>query len=231
MKILKTTKPKVKLLNLNLLKTDDKGYKEKHLNNALLKDVELKFKNALNIVFKFHAANKKILFIGTSITLNRQLKTLFKNTNHSFIPEKVWLNGVLTNTKSIFKFLFNKYFKKNKNNLKFLFNLTNKNNLVVIINEYSNSNILKEISKKRIPAIALNYNIVNLNQCSSAYKIKQNLNGRVNKSINNTFYSILTAVLKKAEKIRIKKIKNNLKQKHKNKIKKFYKKNVLFKKK
>lgn len=232
MKIVKLAKKQTKLLNFNELETKNSSYKKKHLNYVLKKDLEFRLKNVLNIIFKFHSENKKILFLGTPIRLNKQLKELFKNTNHSFIPEKIWLNGILTNTKSIFKFLFKKYFKKNINNLKFLFNLTCKKNLIIFLNESLSLNPLIEFSKKRIPTISLNYNNTNLNKYSSTYKIKQNLNNIKNKSINNLFFSILTTTLKKAEKVRIKILKFNLKQKKlKQKNKKFYKKNAFFKKK
>lgn len=229
MKIVKIAKKQTKLLNLYELETQISSYKKKLFNYVLRKDLEFKFKNALNIIYKFHSENKKILFLGTPLKLNKQLKELFKNTNHSFIPEKIWLGGILTNTKSIFKFLFKKYFKKNRNNLKFLFSLTSKNNLIVILNESLNTNPLKEFSKKRIPTISLNYNIMNLGNYSSAYKIKQNFNNIENKSINTLFFSILTTTLKKAEKVRIKKIKFDLKRrKFKHKSKKFNKKNAFF---
>lgn len=232
MKIVKIAKKQTKLLNLYELETQISSYKKKLFNYVLRKDLEFKFKNALNIIYKFHSENKKILFLGTPLKLNKQLKELFKNTNHSFIPEKIWLGGILTNTKSIFKFLFKKYFKKNRNNLKFLFSLTSKNNLIVILNESLSTNPLKEFSKKRIPTISLNYNIMNLGNYSSAYKIKQNFNNIENKSINTLFFSILTTTLKKAEKVRIKKIKFDLKRrKFKHKSKKFNKKNAFFKKK
>lgn len=225
MKIVKIAKKQTKLFNLYELETQISSYKKKLFNYILRKDIEFKFKNALNIIFKFHSENKKILFLGTPLKLNKQLKELFKNTNHSFIPEKIWLGGILTNTKSIFKFLFKKYFKKNRNNLKFLFSLTSKNNLIVILNESLSINPLKEFSKKRIPTISLNYNLINLSNYGSAYKIKQNLNNIENKSINTLFFSILTTTLKKAEKVRIKTIKLDLKRrklKHKNKKNAFF---------
>lgn len=246
MKIVKIVKGKSKLLDLITFKTKESHLKKNHFNYLLKKDVEMKFKNALNIIFKFHSNNKKILFLGTPLNLNKRLKKLFKNTNHSFIPEKIWLNGVLTNTKSIFKFLFKKYFKKNKNNLKFLFNLTSKNNLVVILNESLSTNPFKEFSKKRIPTISLNYSNINLNCSNSTYRIKQNINNNENKITNNLFFSILTTTLKKAEKVRKKNIEFNLKQriarkkniefnlkkrKVRQKNKKIVKKNAFFKKK
>ena len=223
MKIVKKLNKQTKLCNLN--------------------NLEFKFKNALNIIFKFHSENKKILFLGTPLKLNKPLKKLFKNTKHSFIPEKIWVSGILTNTKSIFKFLYKKSYKKNKNYLKFLFNLTIKNDLIVILNEYLNKFSLKELSKTKIPTISVNSNNTNMNSYNSTYKIKQNLNNIENKSISNLFFSILTTILKKAEKVRIKTIQFDLEQKiirqireknkkkfnHKNK--EFNHKNAFFKKK
>lgn len=199
MKIVKKVNRKEKLLNLNSLQIKTSNSKKNHFNYLLKKNIELKFKNALTIIFGFHSKNKKILFLGTPLKLNKPLKKLFKNTNHSFIPEKIWLNGVLSNTKSVLKFLFKKYLKKNKNNLKFLFKLTSKNNLIVILNESLSTNPLKEFYKKKIPTISLNCSNTNLNCSNSTYRIKQNLNDNENKSINNLFFSVLVATLKKAE--------------------------------
>ena len=183
----------IKLLNPNCLKLQV---------SDLNKNIGLKFKNALNIIFKFHSDNKKILFVGTPLQLTKQLKNLLKNTNHLTIPEKIWFNGILTNTKIIFKFLFKKLLKKNKNTLKFLFNLTIRNDLIVILNEYLSVAFLKEISKKQLPIISLNYNNVDLKKLNSTYKIQQNNY----KNNNKFFFSILINILKKAEKFRKMKI-------------------------
>ena len=191
MKIVKIARKQTKLLNLNALETKISSSKKKYLNYVLRKDLEFRFKNALNIIFKFHSENKKILFLGTPLKLTKQLKELLKNTNHSFIPEKLWLSGILTNTKSIFKFLFKKYFKKNKNNLKFLFNLTSKNNLIVILNESLTTNPLKEFSKKRIPTISLNYKNTNINNYSSTYRIRQNLSPITHSSVRESLLQSL----------------------------------------
>ena len=187
MKIIKNRK---KQLNLNTLKMGH--IKKNYLNYLLNKNIEYKFKNALYIIYKFHSENKNILFIGTPLKFNKQLKELFKNTNHLFIPEKIWLNGLLTNTKPIFRFLFKKYLKiNNKNNLKFLFNITRKKNLVVIINEYLNPISLKEFSKKQIPIISLNY-------ISLIYNVKNNINN--NEKFNNFFFLVLRNIFKNVEK-------------------------------
>lgn len=241
MKIVKIIKNQTKLLNLGTPRLKTKILKKNHLNYGILKNnLEFKLKNALNIIFKFHSENKKILFLGTPIKLNNQLKELLKNTKHSFIPEQIWLSGILTNTKSIFRLLFKKCLKKNKNNLKLLFDLKNKNDIVVIINEFLNRKPLYEFLKKGTPTISLNYSGNKLKQFSSTYKIKKNSTDIGNKSINNLFFSILTTTLKKAEKVRIEKIKISLKQKKRRfsknnksnfKQRKFFKKNALFKKK
>ena len=243
MKIVKKLNKQTKLCNLNERRKKITSSKKKGLEYNQINNLEFKFKNAFNIIFQFHSKNKKILFLGTPLKLNKPLKKLFKNTKHSFIPEKIWVSGILTNTKYIFKFLYKKSYKKNKNYLKFLFSLTTKNNLIVILNEYVNKFFLKELSKTKIPTISLNYHNTNMNSYNSAYKIKQNLNNIENKSINNFFFSILATILKKAEKVRIKTIQFDLEQKiikqirEKNKKKfnykkkKFYHKNAFFKKK
>ena len=63
MKIVKRVKKRARLLSLNALET------KKHSHDVLIKNIGFKFKNALNIIFKFHSENKKILFLGTPLKL------------------------------------------------------------------------------------------------------------------------------------------------------------------
>ena len=65
MKIVKIARKQTKLLNLNALETKISSSKKKYLNYVLRKDLEFRFKNALNIIFKFHSENKKILYPRT----------------------------------------------------------------------------------------------------------------------------------------------------------------------
>ncbi|WP_428025518.1 30S ribosomal protein S2, partial [Arcobacter sp.] len=113
---------------------------KKRTDYLLIKNMESRLKKILHIIYKFHVANKKILFIGTPLKLNYKIKQLLTNKKHSFIPESIWMNGIITNSKSLFKYLtiedlINKDLDKN---LKFLFHLKKQANLIVVLNESSN---------------------------------------------------------------------------------------------
>ena len=124
MKISRLNQYKTKLLKFKLLTT--KIYKnQKDVNYLLLKDAEARLKKILHIIYRFHAANKKILFIGTPLRLNNQIKQFLKRKKHSFIPEKTWMNGVVTNPGPSFKHLLKSHAVNTNKTSKFLFNLKN----------------------------------------------------------------------------------------------------------
>ena len=235
MKIATLNKHKTKLLRLKLIKT--KVYKnEKNFNYLLLKNMETRLKKVLNVIYRFHIANKKILFIGTPLKLNNKIKQLLKNKKHNFIPETIWMNGIITNPKPSFKHLLKRHAITNDKTSKFLFNLRNQADLVVILNENFNITALKESSLKRIPTISLNskYSFSNLNL--STYKVAGDYNFVKKPIRNNLFFLLLSSLLKKAEVLREKNIQINLKQKKFKTTKKSwnpnnYKKHVFSKKK
>ena len=194
MKIKKIITTQNKLFNLKLLKT--KNYTKLFFYNIKIKTIKLSLKKSLDIIYKFHTTNKKILFIGTPLKKNKQIKKLLKNTKHTFLPEKMWVNGAMSNSSSIIRHLFKKQkldnFKKKKPKLKF------KYNLIVFIKELSNESLLKELLFKQIPIISLSNN-ANFN--SATYKTLGNfyLNYK-QKSQNNYFFTILNNIFKKAKK-------------------------------
>ena len=219
MKITVLHKYKTKLLKLKLLKT--KVHKsQKNFDYLLLKDMETRLKKILHIIYRFHAANKKILFIGTPLELNNQIKQLLKGKKHSFIPESVWMSGIITNTSSSFKYLVKRHAINNDRTSKFLFNLKNQADLIVVLNEKLNMTALSESSLKRIPTISLNatYNSFNLNL--STYKVSGDYTFTEKKVRNNIFFLLLSSLLKKAEILRKKQIQINTKRKRSKLVKK-----------
>lgn len=84
MKIKNLIKHKNKLLKLKLLNT--KIYKKNYaLKNLKIEEIEHRLKKGLQIIYKYHIYNKRIIFISSSSTL--KLTNLLKNTKHLFIPE------------------------------------------------------------------------------------------------------------------------------------------------
>jgi ribosomal protein S2 len=201
MKITKLNKHRTKLLKLKLLKT--KIYKNQtNFNYMLLKDIEARLKKALHVIFRFHVANKKILFIGTPIKLNSQIKQLLKDKKHSFIPELIWMNGIVTNSNPSFKHLLKRHAIDSDQTSKFLFNLKNQTDLIVVLNEKLNLTALEESSLKRVPTISLNSNYGLSNIDLSTYKVGGDYNFNKKETRNNLFFLLLSSVIKKAEVLR-----------------------------
>ena len=228
MKITTLKKYKTKLLKLKLLKT--KTYRnEKNFDYLLLKNIETRLKKVLHIVYRFHAANKKILFIGTPLKLNDQIKKLLKNKKHSYIPESIWMSGIITNSKSSFQHLIKQHAINKDKTSKFLFNLKNQADLIVVLNEGSNLAALEESSVKRIPTISLNVNSNSTNSDLSIYKAIGDYNLTKKTIRDNFFFLLLNSILKKAEQARKQQVRYTKKRKVKNSFRS--KKNAFKKKK
>ena len=228
MKITTLKKYKTKLLKLKLLKT--KTYRnEKNFDYLLLKNIETRLKKVLHIIYRFHVANKKILFIGTPLKLNNQIKKLLKNKKHSYIPESIWMSGIITNSKSSFQHLIKQHAINKDKTSKFLFNLKNQADLIVVLNEGSNLAALEESSVKRIPTISLNVNSNSTNSDLSTYKAIGDYNLTKKTIRDNFFFLLLNSILKKAEQARKQQVRYTKKQKVKNSFRS--KKNAFKKKK
>lgn len=171
------------LTKLNLLNT--KIFTKKILDeNIHIEDIKYQLKKALQIIYNYYVTNKKILFIGG--ILPKLLKQL-KNSNHTWVSEKDWLNGVLTN---------NIAHSSKKNPYKSRLHFQKKYNLIVIFGE-NNKNILEESYTAKIPTISLNTK-KNINNTLCCYKISGNLKFTEKFIRDNFFYVMLETTLKRA---------------------------------
>jgi ribosomal protein S2 len=202
MKIKNIIKYKNKLLKLKLIKT--KIYKKKdHLTNTRIENIEYRLKKALHIIYKYHTTNKRILFIGVPVHTDKETKNLINSTRHTFIPESAWVNGIITNKASCFKYLSENP-KATTNKLsKLLLKLRNKSDLVVVFNKIADKDALGECYLARIPVISLNCDLNPLKN-KSTYKIPGNFNFTKKKVRNDFFFSILKATFKKANQLKSK---------------------------
>lgn len=196
MKLKRTSLYKNKVLKLQLVKTKIFD-KKQYLNNIKLEDIEYRLKKALHLIYKFHIKNKKIAFIGTPVILTPNFRSLFKTTNHAIIPESIWMNGILTNQSSSFRYLSKD--QKTAKLLEILFQLKRKSDLIVICDSSINAVALEEGYVAKIPIISFGNNFSITNNKSS-YKIPGNFNSKVQIFRNNFLFSILLATLKKADK-------------------------------
>lgn len=199
MKIEKIKSSKNKILRLKLIQT--KIYKKSYNNFIKIEDICSRTKKAMHIIYNYHINNKKILFIGTPMQIHTasKFKTLLNETQHIFIPESLWMYGLLTNQEMCFKRL-----SRGSNSIKdksseMLFQLKKKSDLIVVLNSSSNKEAITEASISRIPVISLNYDFKLLDN-SLNYKIPGNFKFIKKKIRDVFFYSILAATLKKAQK-------------------------------
>lgn len=195
MKLNKIKSSNYRLVKLKLIKT--KVYKKPLDQFINIEDISIRLKKALHIIYKYHINNKKILFIGTPINVDLKFQNILKSTKHTLIPEALWLNGLITNQRSCFKYL-----SKNQKTLsnkisKLLFKIRNKSDLIVILNSLNNSSALNEGYTSKIPVISMNYNLEEID-FKTSYKVFGNFQFK-KKKVRDTFvYSLLTAIFKKA---------------------------------
>ena len=184
MKIIKLKTYKNKLTKVNLINT--KIFDKKILNEDInIDEIKYQLKKSLQVIYKYHFNNKKILFIGGVVP--RILKQI-KNSKHTWISEYNWLNGFLTNK----NFVNSSNQNPRKNRIKFQKNY----NLIVILSD-ENSSILKESYSNKIPTICLNVETDLFNDTYS-YKISGNFRFTQKYIKENFFYKILETTLKRA---------------------------------
>ena len=194
----KTNDKQNKILKLILIKS--------HFNkkNILKKDNLKHIKPALRIIHKCHINNKKILFVGMPFSYSYKIK----NSNHMYIPESIWVKGILTNSKQVSEYLRKKKHRKIKNkkiqikNSKFLLNLTKKPDLIVILNKSTDTEALNEGYLTRIPVVTLSPKSLPIKDFKSSYKIPTNL---LTESNQNIFIPFIVSILKKNTKHSLKK--------------------------
>lgn len=194
MKIKKITKYKSNLIKLKLIKT--RVYKKNNYNFIKIEEIISKLKKALHIIYKYEVANKRILFVGTEIQVNKKLKNLIASTKHMYVPESVWMSGVLTNQQSCFKYLLKNQQSINRKISTILFKMKKKSDLIVILDSSSNPKALNEAYLTRTPVISLNSNSLNI---KSSYNVPGNFKFTNKKIRNNFFYTLLASVLNKAQ--------------------------------
>jgi ribosomal protein S2 len=202
MKIKNIIKYKNRLLKLKLIKT--KMYKKIDCStNTQIEDIEYRLKKALHVIYKYHVNNKRILFIGVPIHTDKETKSLISGTKHTFIPRSAWVNGIITNKASCFKYLLENPKASANESSKLLFKLENKSDLVVVFDKVADKNALNETYLARIPVISLNCDL-NLLKNKSSYKIPGNFQFTKKKVRNDFFFSILKATFKKADQLKSK---------------------------
>lgn len=206
---------KNKLTKLKIIET--KTYKKNIPFSIKTIDIISRLKKALQIIHKYHVYNKRILFVGIPHNNVKRLKSSIINQKHLYIPSSVWLNGIITNQKSCFKYLYKNQTLINPKFFKVLSKFNKKINLIVVLESNFSNNIVKESYIASIPTIFITPSL-KIENYKISYKIPGSFNFLKRKNKDDFFFSILLATLKKA---------NKLKKKSKKRL--IYKNRELFK--
>jgi ribosomal protein S2 len=202
---------KNKFIKLKLLET--KIYTNTFKNSNKLINITTSLKKILNLIYKYHINNKRILFIGPSIEqTNLNFQKIFKSTKHLILPKSIWMNGIITNSTACFKYIIKNQDIINKNFYKAIYKLNSNIDLIVILESFYTKNILKEGYLAKIPVILLeNTNTKNV-KLKPNYLVSGNFKLSEKKTKENFIYLILFSIFKKINKIKNKNKKLKLKK-------------------
>jgi ribosomal protein S2 len=166
-----------------------------NLPDADLSNIMLNFKKALQVIFKYHSNNKRILFLGVPKVIET---TLNSQTNHTAVSNSFNIKR-LQLSKSI------------KNSVRFssriaatakasvLPKLNSKPDLIVLFDQsFLDSKyeaIVKEAYIARIPVIKFN-DTLQERYWKHCYGVPGNLNSSSTKTIDNIFFTIVNSMLK-----------------------------------
>lgn len=149
------------ILKLHLLNSRAYEYAAKKANSGLLTDFNLTqiitdLKKTLHVIFQYHQAEKKILFIGIPKKLELKINKL---TNHVAVPSNFELQGVISNSLKTLKFGKGNQQSFSKISSKSLLpKLAKKPDLVVLFSHEKKQNIILESYVAKVPLILLDHN-------------------------------------------------------------------------
>jgi len=154
---MKITKFKFKqILKLHLLNSRAYEHATQKANSGFLTDFSLTqvisdFKKALHIIFKYHKANKKILFVGVPKKLEEKIN---RRTLHAAVDQTFELQGVISNNLSSSKFGKLAKHSSSKIYVKSLIpKLIKKPDLVVIFSHEKKQSLIQESNIAKVPMI------------------------------------------------------------------------------
>lgn len=192
MKLKKLAKSKHFFIQFQILKL----YSQKKTFNSrtTIKSTEILLNKIANVIYRYHFADKKILFLGFPDSFSKTLK----QTRHLLIPEFMWFHGMLRN--KISQSHYGKKTKIPKNIFKLILKLKEKPSLVLVYNLNNNSTAIKESYLARIPVITISKKL-NILNVKSAYESVGNYNFLIEKTKNTNFvFSFIKAIINQAKK-------------------------------
>lgn len=135
-----------------------------YLTQSDINFIKLKLKNFLNFFFEFKKINSKIYFIGFPENNPTNYPLLFNKFQITSLKSEIWVNGLLSNSIYMNKYLNHSRvkFKLKKNKILFLkefgsiLSKDNKPDLIIFYeNKIDLKNILKECHSLKIPVITV----------------------------------------------------------------------------
>ena len=163
-----------RLLKLNLLKSKvyEQPIKKMKFDNFIdvnLNQIIVSIKKVLQIIFQYHKAGKRILFLGLPCKLELKVN---QSTKHVAVTKNLNIQGIISNYKS-----FKNYENSNqawlKNSSKFLLpKLSKKLDLIVLFDQDKSEKILSEAKMAKIPVIFFGTNFGLQNR--ALYNVKGN---------------------------------------------------------
>jgi len=187
------------LIKLYLLKYQTSHYfKNKKLITAFSKEkltrLQIRLKKVLRVIYQYHYKHQTILFVGLPTVKHKKIYQILKLSKHYFIPKNIWINGLIRNKGSIFKYL--KLNCVRKEELKSLLTIKKIPDLVVIFDSSENSGSLTEFHKSNIP-------VINFGKISPIEKNKLSYNMEnefISKKLAKFYLFLIYSILKKPKK-------------------------------
>lgn len=196
MKIKRIRLKKYNLIQLYLLKYQTykqaQNIKINVIDLTLIEQIKLYIKHAFYVIYHYHYHGKTILFVGLPNIKQKNIFKILKLSKHYFIPENIWINGLLSNKISIFRHL--KYAVKKQDFVMSLLGIKKNPNLIVIFNPSKDLNIILESYKLNIPIITLGTDIISNSMVT--YKIPGTF---LRNKIKIFFQFLIYTILKKSK--------------------------------
>lgn len=144
------------ILKLHLLNSRAYECATQRVNSGFLTDFSLMqvisdFKKALHIIFKYHKANKKVLFVGVPKRLEEKIN---RRTHHVAVDQNFELQGVISNNLSSSKLGKLATYSSPRVYINSLIpKLTKKPDLVVIFSHEKKQTLILESNIAKVPVI------------------------------------------------------------------------------
>nr|YP_009144745.1 ribosomal protein S2 [Pseudo-nitzschia multiseries]AKJ77353.1 ribosomal protein S2 [Pseudo-nitzschia multiseries] len=200
---MKIRKVKIKqLLKLNLLKSKVyeqpiKKMKFDNLIDANLNKIVTDIKKVLQIVFHYHKAERRILFVGLPYKLEFKIN---QSTKHVAVHKSFDIQGIISNNEwksfNVNKSLSQIWLKESSNFL--LPKLTKKLDLIVMFDHDKTKTILSEAQAIRVPVVLFGTDLDSQNR--ALYNVEGNFKNVLTASDKNIFFAGLNFLFKNLNK-------------------------------